>query len=324
MVMKMYSLATALLVATANVAAFDATSLRSAVPQVQQAERKLQDATIAELATSTPSLSTLVAALNRADLVAVVSNPLLSLTAFAPTNDAFNALDAELFALLLTPAYFQHLQNLLLYHVGDGTRLSTDLSDSQALKMLNEEILTVSIDETTGDVSLINDAGAITAVALLDISAVNGVVHVIDGVLLPSFAYRSVIDLAAGYSTVVSLIELAGLESAARSGILTLFAPNNDAFGNLPAETFAFLTSVEGRNELMRILTYHLLPTVVTSEKVNDGATALTVEGSPVTFGVADSVVTVDGAMVTEFDILAKNGVTHGMDRVGSSRTSSN
>jgi uncharacterized surface protein with fasciclin (FAS1) repeats len=316
--MIMYRLATALLIAlaTTHVIALDPTSLRSTVPRgVQQAERKLQADTIAEFIDLTPSLSTLLTAVNRADLVGVVSNPLLDLTFFAPTNDAFSALDPELFALLLTPGYFQHLQNVLLYHVLDGSTLSTDLLEGLAITMVNEEVVTVSVDGTTGTVSLINSAGVATMVSDVDNVVSNGVVHAISGVLLPSFVYRSVIDLAARYSIVVSLIEMAGLEAFVRNGFFTLFAPNNDAFEAL-METVEFLTSEEGGDELFRILSYHLLSTVVTAEKVTDGAMEETVEGSPVTFAITGGVVTVDGATVTELDILAVNGVTHGIDRV--------
>jgi uncharacterized surface protein with fasciclin (FAS1) repeats len=271
--------------------------------------------TIVDLAVATPSLSTLVTAVTTAGLADVLADPAATLTVFAPSNDAFAALPAGLLDELLTPAFSQHLTNVLLYHVLGSVFLSTDLSDGLAVTMLNGENITVGIDGEM--VSLTNGEGVATTVSAVDIIASNGVVHLVDGVLLPSFVYKTVIDVGASYSAVLALIELAGYRDPLMEGQFTLFAPNNDAFGKLPQATLDILTSPEGRGSLTDILTYHILSAVLTSDKLTNGGTATTLQGDTITFGITGNTVTLNGASnVTEADILSVNGVAHGIDTV--------
>jgi uncharacterized surface protein with fasciclin (FAS1) repeats len=197
----------------------------------------------------------------------------------------------------------------------DGVVLSTDLFDGLEATMVNGEILTVGIDGTM--VSLTTGNGVVTMVSAVDIIASNGVVHLIDGVLLPSFVYRTVIDVGASYATLLALVELAGLKDSLTGGQFTLFAPNDDAFGKLPRATLDLLTTSEGSDLLADILTYHVVSMVLTSDKLTDGGTVTTLQGGTVTIGISDDTVTVNGSStVTEADILAINGVTHGIDTV--------
>jgi transforming growth factor-beta-induced protein len=271
--------------------------------------------TIADIAVATPSLSTLVTTVIAVGLGATLDSPVARLTVFAPSNDAFATLPAALFAALLTPAFGQHLTNVLLYHIIlSSVLLSTDLSDGLEVTMLNGELITVVID---GDsVSLANSEGVATMVSTVDTLSTNGVVHLLDGVLLPSFIYRTVIDLGASYSTLFSLLSLAGLEETLRGDAWTLFAPTNDAFGALPEETLAFLVSSEDLETLTGILTYHVVPAVLTSDKFSDGAMATTIQGSTVTIGITNGAITVNNIAVSDADNLAINGVTHGIDGV--------
>jgi uncharacterized surface protein with fasciclin (FAS1) repeats len=133
--------------------------------------------TIAEIATADSDLSTLVTALEAAELVDVVADENANLTVFAPTNAAFAEIE-DTVNTLLEPENQADLQNVLQYHVVDGAAFSGDLSDGQVIETLNGETLTVEIRD--GDV-FINDAQVVIA----DVEASNGVVHVIDTVLVP-------------------------------------------------------------------------------------------------------------------------------------------
>ncbi|MCL4121921.1 UNVERIFIED_CONTAM: hypothetical protein GTU68_001417 [Idotea baltica] len=132
---------------------------------------------IVTIAASTDFLSTLVAAVKAGDLVGVLQGD-GPYTVFAPTNEAFAALPDGTLAMLLKPENKEKLVSILTYHVVSGKVMSTDLSDGMKAQTLNEASITIMIND--GGVE-INDASVVTA----DISASNGVVHVIDTVLLP-------------------------------------------------------------------------------------------------------------------------------------------
>ena len=132
---------------------------------------------IVETAQATPDLSTLVAAVTAADLGETLSGD-GPFTVFAPTNAAFEALPAGTLDDLLKPENKDKLASILTYHVVASEAMSTDLSDGQKIKTVNGEELTVSIK---GDKVMIDGA----TVAQADIKTSNGVVHVIDAVMLP-------------------------------------------------------------------------------------------------------------------------------------------
>merc|ERR1712166_202648 len=122
------------------------------------------------------TLSTLVAAVVAGDLVDTLTSP-GPFTVFAPTNDAFAALPAGTLDTLLKPENKDTLVDILTYHVVGAVALSTDLSDGQVIDTVEGKSVTVHI----GDGVKINDANVVMA----DVMATNGVVHVVDGVLLP-------------------------------------------------------------------------------------------------------------------------------------------
>jgi uncharacterized surface protein with fasciclin (FAS1) repeats len=134
---------------------------------------------IVQLAQGTDSLSTLVTAVTEANLVDTLSDADASFTVFAPTNEAFNALPAGTLDSLLAQESKKDLTDILTYHVVDSKVLSSALTDGQKITTLNGQQLEVSID---GDTVSINNAKVVTA----DVEATNGVVHIIDSVLLPA------------------------------------------------------------------------------------------------------------------------------------------
>ncbi len=152
-----------------------------------QAEEVTQEpasaGTIVVVASDTPTLSTLVTAVKAASLVETLSGT-GPYTVFAPTNEAFAALPAGTLDTLLMPENVDQLKSILTYHVVAGKVLSTDLKDGQVITTVQGENLTVSI--TGGMVYIIDAKGNKAVVEKADVNAENGVVHVIDSVLLPS------------------------------------------------------------------------------------------------------------------------------------------
>jgi transforming growth factor-beta-induced protein len=130
-------------------------------------------------------LSTLVTAVTAAELVETLSDETASYTVFAPVNAGFDALPAGTLDTLLEPANIADLQGVLTYHVVEGSYSAAQLYDGQTLTTLNGEDLTVSV--TPAGVQLIGaESDNIVTVAIADIFNSNGVVHAIDGVLLPA------------------------------------------------------------------------------------------------------------------------------------------
>merc|ERR1711957_181240 len=217
---------------------------------------------LVELAQSVDILSTLVAAVVAGDLVETLSSA-GPFTVFAPTNDAFAALPAGTLDSLLQPENKGTLVDILTYHVVSGKVLSTDLGPSQ-------EVATVQ-----GDTLLIKARdGAVTVngrnVVAADNEATNGVAHIIDGVLLPPAptlaptpAPKNLVELAQSVdilSTLVAAVVAGDLvETLSSAGPFTVFAPTNDAFAALPAGTLDSLLQPEKKEELVHVLTYHVV-----------------------------------------------------------------
>jgi uncharacterized surface protein with fasciclin (FAS1) repeats len=135
----------------------------------------------------------------------------------------------------------------------------------------------------------------------------------------PTAASETIVEVAAGSDTfktlVAALTEAELTETLSGTGPFTVFAPTDAAFAALPDGTVEMLLKPENRAKLIKILTYHVVPGAITSDKIAAGDVN-TVEGSPVTLAVADGKVTVGGANVTQADIAASNGVIHAIDKV--------
>lgn len=164
--------------AAQEMAAQDSIRVADSLAQIQRETEALaaQPKTIAETAMNTPSLSTLVAALSAGELVEVFKGT-DAFTVFAPSNDAFTAVQSTV-DMLLMPENKSKLQNVLKYHVVAGTTMAADLQDGQELTTLQGEKLKVSIKD--GKV-MVGGAEVIAA----DVTASNGVVHVINQVVVP-------------------------------------------------------------------------------------------------------------------------------------------
>ncbi len=124
--------------------------------------------------------------------------------------------------------------------------------------------------------------------------------------------------VAAGdFTTLATLLESAGLvETLKGDGPFTVFAPTDDAFAALPAETLESLQQPENADQLEQILLYHVADGDVASSDLSDGQEVETLQGGSLTVGVSDEGVTVNDANVVQADVDASNGVIHVIDAV--------
>ena len=230
-------------------------------------------------------------------------------TVFAPTDDAFNALpDGTIDALLADPQGL--LTDILTYHVAGAEAYSFDLSDGQRVTTLNGKDVVVTINT---DGVFINNALVIVS----DLEGDNGVVHVIDAVLLPPT--NTVYDIIANsdiHTTLKAAIDVAGLDGALQGeGPFTVFAPTDDAFNALPDGTIdALLADPQGL--LTDILTYHVVGAEALSSGLTDGQRITTLSGQDITVMVNQDGVFINDARVIIADIPADNGVVHVIDAV--------
>lgn len=217
--------------------------------------------------------------------------------------------------LLLVPENVQTLTDILLYHVVNGSILSTDLVDGQSVPTLQGGSVAVSV----GSSVLINDS----VVILPDILTTNGVIHGIDAVLLPEGIElpRPVVDIVetaafAGFDTLVAAVgfaELVGALSAAEPR-KTVFAPTNDAFAALPQQVLDFLLTEEGKESLVEVLLYHVVGEELFAADFVDGTIVQTLLGEDVTVTVSGDSITVEASNVIQADVVATNGVIHVID----------
>ncbi len=270
---------------------------------------------IVELAGTTENLSTLAQAVEAAGLAETLSGE-GPFTVFAPTDEAFAALPEGTLENLLKPENKEQLAAILKYHVVSGAIKSTDLADGQTAATVQGEEITVSLAD--GGVK-INEASVVTP----DVEAGNGVVHIIDQVLLPPSmqepAGQNIVELAMAtesLSTLVQAVQAAGLaETLSGEGPFTVFAPTNEAFAALPEGTLENLLKPENKDQLAAILTYHVVPGAVMSTDLSDGQKAATVQGEEITVDLTEGV-KVNGATVVTADVEATNGVVHVIGQV--------
>ncbi len=305
---------------------------------------------IVQTAQATDALSSLVAALLKADegtsanLVGTLSGN-GPFTVFAPTNDAFTNLLASLEGYdslddFNTPEKKELLATILTYHVVAGAAVkSTDLSNGQEVTTVQGEKLTISL--TGGNVFVQDVTEADAKVVIADVEANNGVVHVVDKVLIPEAALTQLEEIAAAERSLVDVVvstdALSILEAAvikadlvatlSGAGPFTVFAPTNDAFVallNALGDDYNSLDDFDTEAEinlLRNILLYHVIPANVLAADLAAGnvGTALTdnsieVIASGNTFVIGDASST--NANITGTDILASNGVAHTIDKV--------
>jgi uncharacterized surface protein with fasciclin (FAS1) repeats len=259
---------------------------------------------ILEIATATPALSTLVGAVQSAGLVEALSGA-GPFTVFAPTNDAF--------AKLASVPGGETLKTVLLYHVASGKFTAKDLLFKHTLETLQGEQIKLRFED---GMLILNDAVKIVA---KDVMASNGIVHVIDTVLIPpSLAPKSILEIASAdprFSTLVSAVKATGLDHVlATKGPFTVFAPTNDAFEALKQKLGGALPTGDA---LKKVLLYHVVASRVSAAQLLEAGMVKTVLGQDVTAKtIGADVILNDGVKVLIPDINASNGVIHAIDSV--------
>ena len=260
--------------------------------------------TIVDVAKSAGSFNTLLAAAGAAGLADTLASE-GPFTVFAPTDDAFAKLpEGTVEALLADP---DKLKSILLYHVVPGKVTAADVTKLESADSVFGQALMIGSSEGV----TINGATVVKA----DVMASNGVIHVIDSVLMP----KDLIGVAAGnenFSTLVKAIEAAGLLDALKGGPFTVFAPTNDAFAKLSKGTLASLLMPQNKSKLQDILKYHVVSGIVKAEDVVKLKDAATLAGESVAIAVNDGAVRINDANVVATDIVALNGVIHVVDSV--------
>jgi transforming growth factor-beta-induced protein len=278
-----------------------------------------QSSTVYEIAKTTEGFSTLTAALELTDLDNVLdcTRFYCRYTVLAPTDTAFKNLPTELFDKLQTEDWRAHLTRILLYHVVPGVKNAADIEDGGKLYTLVGEAVNTTV---SGGSVKINDATVTTA----DIDASNGVVHVVDQVLIPPFMTKDIIATAkeAGiFATLLAAVDAAALtETLEGPGPFTLFAPTDTAFDNLPEGTVeALLNDIP---TLTDILTYHVVPdNIVLASELEDGTSLKTIQGEEIEVSVFGFwffkfPYLNDGVYIIGSDILTSNGVIHVINEV--------
>lgn len=168
-------------------------------------------------------------------------------TVFAPTDEAFAKLPEGTLETLLKPENKQQLTNILLYHVLPGKVMSSEVKDG----LIADTALGTSVFFKVDMASYINEAQII----ITDIEASNGVIHVIDTVILP----KDIVDAAVfnKFNTLVAAVQAAGLVDTLKGeGPFTVFAPTDEAFAKLPAGTLDNLLKPANKKQLTDILLY--------------------------------------------------------------------
>ena len=252
--------------------------------------------------------NSLVAAVVQAELLETLQGP-GPFTVFAPTDQAFIDAGIDL-AALDTPEGKAALSDILLYHVVAGNVPSTALTDCMTAEAVNGQ----SLSFTVGDGVMVNGAG----VSLADVPTSNGVIHVIDKVLMPTDAPNDIPRTAqctgVHNSLVAGVVQAELLETLQGDGPFTVFAPTDQAFADAGID-LASLDTPEGKATLSDILLYHVLDSEVPAANVSDCMTATAVNGHPLSFTVGATVM-VNGATVTATDVPTSNGIIHVIDKV--------
>ena len=237
-------------------------------------------------------------------------------TVFAPTDDAFDAMDPDVLAAALADPDGL-LTQVLTYHVVNGEVPAADVVDLTSATTL--EGSDISIEVVDGAVILDGKAEVI----LTDIDCTNGLIHVIDAVLLPAEdepAVEDIVDTAINdgrFTTLVDALTAANLVDTLRGdGPFTVFAPTDDAFAAMDQDVLAAALA-DPSGLLTQVLTYHVVNGEVPASDVVNLTTATTLEGSNITIEVVDGAVILNGeAEVVITDIECTNGLIHVIDAV--------
>lgn len=269
------------------------------------------DKSIVALAQDNSSLSTLEAALTKFPDLVTTLNGSSQFTVFAPTNEAFQGLLTAIGQTSLDDIPEEVLRDVLEYHVVQGQTLSTQLTAGNVATVGGENIAVT----LSGGLRLNTNVQVTTA----DVRATNGVVHIINQVLVPPSIQPIVGTVVApayfnkNFTTLIAAVKAASpsvLQTLLNSSKKTLFAPTNAAF------TAAGITALPNQATLDAVLTYHVIGSEVRAANIATGPSDATTLNGKIFLSKSGSNVTINGtSKVTTADIVASNGVVHVIDR---------
>jgi len=280
-------------------------SAKTAMSVDQRADKDIVDTALAA-----GSFKTLAAALQAGELVEALKGE-GPFTVFAPTDAAFAALPKGTLESLLKPENKATLQAILTYHVVAGSVDAKHVVELENATTLNGQRLAIKVSDDGVHV----DGAKVTKT---DIACKNGIIHVVDAVLLPSAKDVVATAVAAGqFKTLAAALQAAGLVEALQGkGPFTVFAPTDDAFAKLPKGTVESLLLPENKDKLAAILKLHVVSGRVFSEQAAKGATVQTLQGQELRTRSEGGNVFVGAAKVLRADLQTSNGVIHVIDSV--------
>ena len=275
--------------------------------------------TIADVVAPIPQLSILNSLLaDQPGLVALLSSP-GSFTLFAPTNQAFDNIEDE-FGVRVEDATLATQEFILQYHVYEPQLLSSVFDDSTFIRSANGNATLVTTPNN--DIVLVSPGNPRPSfVVTADIQTANGVVHIIDNVLLTASSnVPQEVSANTDLSFLANALRVTGLDIALREqGPFTIFAPTNAAFESLGAETIATLIDPVNVDLLTRILLYHVSPQGFLGSgdlaNIGPGTVSTLIPDRSITINDNGTIINGDVSFA-ELNIQATNGVIHKINSV--------
>ncbi|MGI9441892.1 MAG: fasciclin domain-containing protein [Rubripirellula sp.] len=277
---------------------------------------------IVETASASGNFQTLLAAVEAAGLVETLQGH-GPFTVFAPSDKAFETLGQETLLSLLKPESKHKLQAILKYHVVSGRLSVDDIEHLKAIKTAQGAEVRVKVDPFAdpGPGLAINHINIISG----DIDAGNGIIHVIDSVLMPPKP-KNIVETAAAagtFKTLITAVKAAGLADTLQGeGPFTFLAPSDDAFAKLPHGAIESLLKPESKHELEAILKNHVIPGRISQSRIfgllktGKWLGYRTLAGTFVNPTKRDGRLVVNDANVIANDLEASNGIIHVIDSV--------
>ncbi len=256
--------------------------------------------------------TSLATAVVTAELLPALTNPLATLTVFAPTNDAFTAIAAGLGTDIAGLLALPNLADILTYHVLGSEVEAADITNGQIVSPLSTTNTLKLTKKANGDV-FVNQAQVVTP----NIDGGNGIVHVLNAVVVP---FETVADVAIdnGFSTLVTAVVTAELLPALTNPLasLTVFAPTNAAFDAAALALGTDLAGILALPNLADILLYHVVGSEALAASLADGQLITTLQGTDVIVDLVNPNVFINQAQVVTADIDGGNGVVHVINAV--------
>jgi uncharacterized surface protein with fasciclin (FAS1) repeats len=282
--------------------------MSAAVSEAAQAK------SILETAAAAGSFKTLAAAVNAAGLAETL-NGAGPFTVFAPSDEAFAKLPKGTLETLLKPENKRKLADILTYHVVAGRVPSADALELDFAPTLLGQAARLELTTSAEGKKTLTIDGA--RIVTTDIVCSNGVIHVIDAVILPRANIVDTAKSAGTFNTLLAAAQAAGLvEALSGKEPLTVFAPTDAAFAKLPAGTVENLLKPENKEKLASILKLHVVSGRKLAKDVLEAKELPTLNGKSLKIAMSGDSATVGGATISATDVLAGNGVIHVIDSV--------